>query len=113
MQVRLTALVNWRIWLIDWQALEPYWAKSHQYERLKGEKLTDAFLNFWFETKDGIPTFDVGHLGYWPENEMIMFGNGSHRTRLLAKHLRWVPVSAHASCYRSRVLAPHFKRLVS
>jgi hypothetical protein len=113
MQIRLTALVNWRIWLVDWQALVPYWAKSSQYESLKDEKLSDAFLDLWFVRSDGIPKFDVGHLDYWPKEETIRFGNGSHRTRVLAKYLRYVPISAHANCYRSKVLAPHFKRLVA
>lgn len=116
MHVRLTAEVNSRIWLVDWRALEPYWAKHWQYESLKNEYLADAFLDLWFRKKeknDGIRTFDVGHLDFWPKEETLAFGNGSHRTRLLAKHLRYVPVSAHASCYRSRTLAPHFKRLVS
>jgi hypothetical protein len=113
MHVRVTAAVNWRIWLVDWHALEPYWAKSGQYESLKAEKLADAFLDLWFDRRNAIPTFNVGHLNYWPKEDRLAFGNGSHRTRLLAKHLRYVPVSAHANCYRSRALAPHFRRLVS
>lgn len=116
MRVRLTTLVNWRIWLVDWQALEPYWAKHWQYESLKDERLADAFLDLWFEKaekKDAVQSFNVGNLSYWPKEEMLAFGNGSHRTRVLANHLRYVPVSAHASCYRSKALAPHFKRLVS
>lgn len=116
MHVRLTAAVNFRIWLVDWQALEPYWAKHWQYESLKNDKLADAFLDLWFMKtagKERIRTFNVGHLDCWPAAEKIAFNNGSHRTRVLAKHLRYVPVSAHANCYRSKTLAPHFKRLVS
>jgi hypothetical protein len=116
MQVRLSAHVNFRIWLVDWQALVPYWAKHWQYDSLKDEKLADAFLDLWFkktENKDSIRTFNVGHLDCWPAAETIAFNNGSHRTRVLAKHLRYVPLSARADCYRSEVFEPHFIRQVT
>ena len=50
MRVGLTALVNRRIWLVDWHALEPYWAKHWQYELLKDERISDAF-DLWFSKK--------------------------------------------------------------
>lgn len=41
-----------------------------------------------------------------------MFSNGTHRTRVLAQRLRFLPLAAHASSYRNKRLAPFFVRRI-
>ena len=101
-----------KLWLVDWHGLLPFWQRSWQYDSVKDETLLAAFSTHWFSSKDGRRRFVIGHINYFPHEPCVMFSNGTHRTRVLAKQLRYLPLSAHASTYRNKQLAPFFLRRI-
>ena len=112
MKVLLRPQMFGKMWLVDWLGLQPYWERSWQCESVKSDALIDAFLTLWFTDCAGKRHFVIGHIDYFPAESMLMFSNGTHRTRVLAKRLRYLPVSAHAAAYRNKQLAPFFLRQI-
>lgn len=98
--------------MVDWHGILPFWQRSWQYDDVKDELLLDAYSPLWFKVKNGEPRFLVGAIDFFTDTSLVMFSNGTHRTRVLAKRLRYLPLSAHASAYQSKALRPFFLRRI-
>lgn len=112
MKVLLRPPLFGKIWLVDWHGIRPLWERSWQHDEVKDEVLIKAFSKHWFSDKGSERRLVVGHIDFFPHETMVMFSNGTHRTRVLAQRLRFLPLAAHASTYGNKRLSPFFVRRI-
>jgi hypothetical protein len=112
MKVLLRPPLFGKVWLVDWHGIRPFWERSWQHDAVKDKALIEAFSTHWFSDKGGERRLVTGHIDFFPHDTMVMFSNGTHRTRVLAQRLRFLPLAAHASSYRNKRLSPFFVRRI-
>lgn len=79
------------------------WSQSDQYRHLD-HIIHPVYSKLWFGSSKGSELrLCVGEICYMNPKWPLAFVNGTHRTRVLAKFLRWVPLAAHADVYRRRL----------
>ena len=80
--------------MVDWQQLEPLWLRAN-FAPLDKSKLTDAYLERWFNRNTSPWSFILGEIRF-QENKHgqweIYFSNGRHRTNLLFKYQKLIPI---------------------
>jgi len=108
MKITFKAPLFTKLWLVDWAAFLPYWRRSWQYDALKDEALENVLFSNWF-TKDGC--FLTGSFDFFPDGS-IFFSNGTHRSRVLAKHMQHIPMGTNADTYRRTSLSQIFIRRI-
>lgn len=86
---------------MNWREVFARWSQTDQYLGLDTLDVRPLFSNLWFNSdKNGHPAFLVGEIFAQPP--MILFVNGTHRTRVLAKFMGAVPLAARTDIYRRR-----------
>jgi hypothetical protein len=106
MKTRLMPPFQAKIFLMDWKGVVSHWAKDWQCTEPTTHLLNDALSEYWFKRdKRGEQRFEVGLVQCGGKESPLMFLNGIHRTRVLAKFLSAVPLAAQADVYRQKLLS--------